>query len=116
MHEANHAHQNGAAPRRRRRRRRALALALLAIAVEAAGLWRRGYGLGGNVVVRCRDGHVFTTIWIPAASVKSIRLGWWRIQRCPVGGHLSLVSPVPRSELTAAEKRRARRHHDVRLP
>ncbi len=36
---------------------------------------RRGYPLGGNAVVRCRQGHLFTTIWIPGASLKAVRLG-----------------------------------------
>ena len=53
-----------------------------------------GYRVGGNTVVRCRRGHLFTTLWIPGASMKSIRLGWWRVQRCPVGNHWSLVVPV----------------------
>ena len=83
---------------------------------EAVPLWLRGYGLGGKVVVRCRAGHVFTTIWIPGASVKSLRLGWWRFQRCPVGRHWSLVTPVRRSDLTRRERRAARSHSDTRIP
>lgn len=55
---------------RGRHRKRAIELAAAAVAVEAAGLWRRGYGVGGNVVVRCRAGHLFTTIWLPAVSLK----------------------------------------------
>jgi hypothetical protein len=78
---------------------------------------RRGYsGLGGNTVVRCRDGHLFTTIWIPGASLKSIRLGWWRLQRCPIGKHWTLVSPVKVTDLTEEEKREAGEHRDVRIP
>ena len=75
----------------------------------------RGDGLGGRVVVRCRQGHVFTTIWIPGASLKAVRLGWMRFQRCPVGGHWALVTPVIRVELTD-ERRLADQHHDVRIP
>ena len=63
---------------------------------EVAVLRRRGQGFGGRVAVRCRDGHVFTTLWIPGASVTSLRLGPWRYQRCPVGQHWSLVTPVDR--------------------
>ena len=56
---------------------------------------RRGYsGMGGRQLVRCRSGHVFRTIWIPGVSVKSLRLGWWRAQYCPVGRHWTVVSPV----------------------
>ena len=76
----------------------------------------RGYPIGGNLVVRCRKGHLFTTLWIPGVSVKSIRLGWWRIQRCPVGSHWSLVTPVKPTELTEEEERSARERHDARLP
>jgi hypothetical protein len=76
----------------------------------------RGYPIGGNVVVRCRQGQLFTTIWVPGASLKSIRLGWWRFQRCPVGAHWSLVTPVKESELTEEQKRAASAHKDVRIP
>jgi hypothetical protein len=68
------------------------------------------------VIVRCRDGHLFTTIWIPAASVKSLRLGPWRVQRCPVGNHWSLVTPVKRSELSDEELAFAAQHRDARVP
>ena len=76
----------------------------------------RGYPIGGNLVVRCRQGHLFTTIWIPSVSVKAIRLGWWRIQRCPVGRHWSIVVPVRESEISDDERQLARRAHDLRLP
>jgi hypothetical protein len=66
--------------------------------------------------VRCRSGHLFTTIWIPGASFKSIRLGWWRLQRCPVGRHWSIVTPVNRSELAEAELRIAGANKDLRIP
>jgi hypothetical protein len=99
-----------------RRRRVALRLAAIALAAEAFVLWRRGYGVGGNVVVRCRDGHFFTTIWIPGVSVKSLRLGWWRVQRCPVGHHWSLVTPVNQAELTEDQQRLAHETRDIRLP
>ena len=56
---------------------------------------RRGYsGLGGRTLVRCRSGHLFRTVWVPGISIKSIRLGWYRAQFCPVGRHWTLVSPV----------------------
>jgi len=77
---------------------------------------RRGYNMGGNVVVRCRQGHLFTTIWIPGASLKAVRLGWFRLQRCPVGKHWSLVTPVRVSELTEEERRLAEENRDVRIP
>jgi hypothetical protein len=78
---------------------------------------RAGFsGMGGNTVVRCRDGHLFTTIWIPFASVKSIRLGTKRFQHCPVGNHWTLVSPVKDGDLTTADQQLAAEHRDVRVP
>ena len=100
----------------RGRRRFALQAAAAGLLAEVFVLWRRGYGLGGNVVVRCRRGHLFTTIWVPGASLKSVRVGWWRLQHCPVGSHWSLVTPVKRSELSWRDKRRARGAEDVRIP
>ncbi len=76
----------------------------------------RGYRMGGNIVVRCREGHLFTTIWVPGASLKSVRLGWWRFQRCPVGKHWSIVTPVKESDLTEEEKLIANENKDVRIP
>jgi hypothetical protein len=87
-----------------------------AVLFEVAGLWLRARTLGGNVVVRCRKGHLFTTIWIPGVSVKSLRLGWWRFQRCPVGSHWSWVTPVNETDLTDQQKRTAAEHKDVRIP
>lgn len=63
--------------KRRRKRRFGLALALAGALVEALAIRRRGYGVAGNVVVRCREGHLFTTLWIPGgiAQVGSSRVG-----------------------------------------
>jgi hypothetical protein len=77
---------------------------------------RKGYGIGGNTIVRCRKGHLFTTIWVPGVSLKSIRLGAARVQHCPVGHHWSLVIPVKGSDLTEEDKVSAEAHHDVRIP
>ena len=71
-----------------------IAIAVASTLIEAAVLKSRGQGAGGRVLVRCRDGHEFTTLWIPGVSVTSLRLGPWRIQRCPVGRHWSVVTPV----------------------
>jgi hypothetical protein len=57
-----------------------------------------------------------TTIWIPGASLKSVRLGWWRFQRFPVGRHWTLVTPVRDSDLTADERAAARQVRDARVP
>jgi hypothetical protein len=93
-----------------------IAVALMLYAWAIIGR-RRGYsGFGGNTIVRCRKGHLFTTIWVPGASLKAVRLGWSRFQRCPVGHHWTLVTPVKDSDLTEEEKQFAREHHDTRVP
>jgi len=102
--------------RPRRRRGRWLMLAGAAILPEIGALRRRGYGFGGNVIVRCRQGHLFTTIWIPGGSLKALRFGPWRLQRCPVGPHWSLVAPVRASELTEEQRLAAREVRDLRVP
>jgi hypothetical protein len=83
---------------------------------EPVAMKLRGYPVGGNLVVRCRKGHLFTTLWIPGASLKSLRFGWWRVQCCPVGNHWSFVTPVKESELTDDEKRVARERKDTWIP
>jgi hypothetical protein len=98
------------------RRGRLVASIVAAVAVEGAGTWLRSHRLGGSLIVRCRQGHLFTTIWIPAASVKSLRLGWWRLQYCPIGRHWTIVTPVREADLTDEERRVAREHHDIRVP
>jgi hypothetical protein len=75
-----------------------------------------GYKVGVNTIVRCRQGHLFTTIWIPGVKLKAVELGIARFQRCPVGRHWSLVVPVKESNLTKAEREAARSRRDIRLP
>ena len=70
----------------------------------------------GNTIVHCSKGHLFTTIWVPGASFKSIKLGLSRFEHCPVGHHWALVTPVKDSELTDEERRLAGENHDVRIP
>jgi hypothetical protein len=100
-------------PSSRRRRRLLIVAGLLA---EPVAMKLRGYPIGGNLVVRCRKGHLFTTIWLPSVSLKSIRFLWWRLQRCPVGNHWSIVTPVRPRELTEDERRIAGEHRDIRIP
>ncbi len=88
---------------------------VLIVAAVIAGR-RRGYNFGGDVIVRCSEGHLFTTVWVPGVSVKAIRLGWLRLQRCPVGEHWSAVSPVRDEDLTEAERYLAAQHRDGPLP
>lgn len=91
----------------------ALSLTVLEYAVVAR---RRGSWRELTTIVRCRRGHLFTTLWIPGASLKALRLGVWRLQRCPVGRHWTLVTPVRAAELTAEERRLASAHHDLPIP
>ena len=100
----------------RRRRRRKLGMIVGSLVMETIPIWRHGYGIGGNVVVRCGKGHLFTTIWLPGASVKSLRLVSRRFQYCPVGHHWSLVRLVRESELSGKQLRVARERKDVRIP
>jgi hypothetical protein len=100
----------------RRSRRRTFAIVIGAIVLETAVMRLRGYPVGGKVVVRCQRGHLFTTIWIPGASLKSIRLGWRRFQHCPVGNHWSIVTPVKEAELTEEGRRIAHGTQDIRIP
>jgi len=106
--------------RRRRSRRRAWTQRLLVFGVsilpEVIVLRRRGYPFAGKVVVQCREGHLFTTLWVPGVSVKAFRLGPWRLQRCPVGKHWSIVTPARRTDLTEAESRTAADSRDILLP
>jgi hypothetical protein len=104
---------------KQRSRARALtpfAVVVMLLAAATVVARRLGYKVGGYVIVRCRDGHLFTTLWVPGASLKAIRLGWWRWQRCPVGQHWTLVHPVRDADLTEEERESAEQCRDVRLP
>jgi hypothetical protein len=92
---------------------------MVAAAVAAGGtvLARLlGYKLGLRTVVRCRQGHLFTTIWIPGVKLKALDLVVARVQRCPVGGHWTLVTPVREAALSDDERRSAAGHRDARIP
>ncbi len=93
-------------------------LGVLAVIAGATLLARRrGYNVGsGRTIVRCMDGHLFTTIWIPGGSLKAMRLGFFRLQRCPVGNHVPCVHPVKVSDLTEEERWRAEQIHDGMIP
>jgi hypothetical protein len=93
-------------------------LAVIVVLVVGATLvaQRRGYKVDANAVVRCRKGHLFTTIWVPGVSLKAVRLGWVRLQHCPVGNHWTVVTPIKDADLTDEERGSAAEHHDVRIP
>jgi hypothetical protein len=104
----------GSADRRRSRNR--LIVVIVALAMFTVVARRLGYKLGVNTVVRCRRGHLFTTIWIPGVKLKGLDFGIVRLQRCPVGRHWSLVTPVRDSDLTDEERNLAHQHRDIRIP
>jgi hypothetical protein len=100
-------------------RRRVVTPVVVTIGVIAGGTVIArllGYKVGGNVVVRCRQGHVFTTLWIPGVKLKELDLVVARVQRCPVGKHWSLVVPVRDADLTEGERQFAKEHHDLWIP
>ena len=98
-------------------RRKILVAVVLSVLLEALVVGsRRGRFLAVDTVVRCRRGHLYTTMWVPGGSFKALRLGWWRYQRCPVGDHWALVTAVRVSELTGEQLRAAATVHDLRIP
>jgi len=99
--------------------RRVVRTVLIAVGVAVGGTLiarRLGYNLGVNAIVRCRQGHLFTTVWIPGIKLKELDLVVARVQHCPVGKHWSLVVPVRVQDLTEAERQFALDHHDIRIP
>ena len=66
--------------------------------------------------VRCRAGHLFTTIWIPLASLKALRLGGRRFQHCPVGHHWTTVVPLDQTSGRPADLETAAALLDIRIP
>ncbi|MBS2962144.1 hypothetical protein KGA66_03735 [Actinocrinis puniceicyclus] len=109
-------HRQAAGPQGSQARAAIAAFVVSALVVGTVVARIAGYKIGGETIVRCRDGHYFTTIWIPGASLKAVRLGMARWQRCPVGKHWTLVSPVRDADLTDADRHFAEQHHDVRVP
>lgn len=95
-----------------------LALIILLVVGIYFYMRRRGYYANDSysVIVRCRSGHLFTTIWIPMASFKAIRLGPVRFQHCPVGRHWTLVTIINASNLSGKQRAEAARNHDSNIP
>lgn len=73
------------------------------------------YRLGRQSIVVCRQGHLFSTIWIPYASLKAVRLGPWRFQWCPVGRHWTLVRLVNVNAPSPEQLQRAEATTDIRV-
>ncbi len=77
---------------------------------------RRGIQQGARRIARCSDGHLFTSTVIPGASLRALRLGSARYQRCPVGNHWGLVTWVDPSTLTPEQRDAAESVRDSRIP
>jgi hypothetical protein len=75
-----------------------------------------GYRFGADVIVRCRDGHLFTTTWVPLVSLKAIRLGMVRFQYCPLCDRPTFVILMRDSDLTDTERQIAALHRDRGIP
>jgi hypothetical protein len=94
-----------------------IAVVVLALAAATIAARRMGYsGIGGDTVVRCRAGHLFTTLWVPGASLKSVRLGTNQVPVLSGRKALDPRDPVRESELTDEEREFALQHHDARVP
>ena len=79
----------------------AVIITLAIIAVGGIGAWvlggrmrDRGLKFGPDTLVQCRDGHIFTTKWMPGVSFNAIRFGPTRYQYCPVGKHWTFIRPI----------------------
>lgn len=90
---------------------------VVALVASTIATRRAGYsGIGGETIVRCRAGHLFTTLWVPGVSLKAVKLGMARFQYCPVGKHWTLVTPVRDADLTEEQRREASQYHDAHVP
>ncbi len=89
-----------------------VAAAVLAFVAGSLLARRRGYHQAREVVARCRRGHLFTTVWGARLSRQRFDMGWARIQRCPVGDHLTLVVAVKDADLTPEQRKQARKYRD----
>src|SRR5487761_2055490 len=109
---ADNVEETTAGPTDSRHRRRLKLFAFIAMSNVVAGALarRRGFAIGMNTIVRCRQGHLFSTIWLPGASVKALRLGPFRFQHCPGVQHWTFVVPVRNATLSEAELRDANAH------
>ncbi|GAA1840199.1 hypothetical protein [Actinomadura bangladeshensis] len=67
-------------------------------------------------IAQCADGHLFETPFVPGVSLKALRLGGGRLQRCPVGKHWTTVRMVDQASVTAEQQEEARRHRTTPIP
>jgi hypothetical protein len=100
--------------------RRGTGLAAIIAVGSLAGMRRRreydgGTAPGEQTVVRCCAHHLFTTMWADQSAHTVGRYGPMRMQRCPVAGHWSLVTPVRGEELTDEQRQAAAAFRDERV-
>ena len=69
-----------------------------------------------RTIVRCSQGALYSTIWLPLGSLKAIRLGSTRVQRCPVHHKWERVSKVDPASLTSEELASAMATRDTSIP
>jgi hypothetical protein len=98
------------------KRQKRFAVAAGAVGVFTAVGRAAGYRFGFNTPVRCRAGHLFTTIWFPGVNLKALDFGFGRVQHCPVGHHWTVVRPVRDADLSPRDRIRAAAHRDIPLP
>jgi hypothetical protein len=67
-------------------------------------------------IVRCSEGALYSTIWIPLVSLKALRLGGRRRQRCPVHHKWEQVELVDPSRLTPEQRAEAESVRDLPIP
>ena len=82
--------------------------AFLAFIVGAIVAHRKGFKKDGEVVARCSQGHLFTTVWVDRWTWRRFDVGFLKIQRCPVDGRLTVVRPAEVSDLTPEERKQAK--------
>jgi hypothetical protein len=69
-----------------------------------------------RTIVRCSQGALYSTIWLPLGSLKALRLGATRVQRCPVHHKWERVQKVDAADLTSEERAGAMAIRDVAIP
>ncbi|WP_034087224.1 hypothetical protein [Streptacidiphilus albus] len=67
-------------------------------------------------VMRCKDGHLFETPFLPMVSLKAVKLPRGRYQRCPVDGRWGICDLQFTAELSEDERDEAHRNRTSRLP
>lgn len=69
-----------------------------------------------RTIVRCSEGGLYSTIWWKWGSLKAVRLGPLRVQRCPIHHRWEKPRRANIDELTATELAAARSVVDTALP